>query len=307
MAARAVSDDPAPQVSRVPSATRAAPRTAPSIVSEVLASPGQPLDPQTRSYFEPRFGVDFSSVRVHDDARAADSAVAVNATAYAVGSNGVLGREAPPAHTDAGRRLMAHELTHVVQQSGHEPVVQRQAVPTAPSSDPAAEEDWKIEADEAARRVAESKTMDDRALAERLSLPLNVTKPERFIDEDDAVDFIDKCHQDAVSEDVTLQAAIGNSGLSKLDVLETVDGGFPNTWATKVDQDFHIYDARVIEELRRKLEARKADANEIVGSIAGTLWQRGFPITLAEARDIGQFDILPLVLGRKRLSSRPRK
>src|SRR5918912_2929695 len=58
---------------------------APPIGNEVLRSPGQPLDAATRAYFEPRFGHDFGGVRVHTDARAAQSARAVNALAYTVG------------------------------------------------------------------------------------------------------------------------------------------------------------------------------------------------------------------------------
>src|SRR5262245_44078336 len=54
----------------------------PPIVHEVLRSPGQPLDAQTRAFMEPRFGHDFSGVRVHTDARAAESAQAVNSLAY---------------------------------------------------------------------------------------------------------------------------------------------------------------------------------------------------------------------------------
>jgi hypothetical protein len=89
----------------------------PSIVHEVLRSPGQPLDPATRGFMEPRFRHDFSHVRVHTDERAADSARAVDSLAYTVGRNIVFdaGRYVP--QTAAGRRLLAHELTHVVQQS----------------------------------------------------------------------------------------------------------------------------------------------------------------------------------------------
>ena len=58
----------------------------PPIVHEVLRSPGQPLDAATRAFMEPRFGHDFSGVRVHTDAQAADSARAVNAQAYTVGA-----------------------------------------------------------------------------------------------------------------------------------------------------------------------------------------------------------------------------
>jgi Domain of unknown function (DUF4157) len=60
---------------------------APSIVHEVLSSPGQPLDAESRAFFEPRFGHDFSDVRVHTNERAAKSAEAVHSLAYTVGSN----------------------------------------------------------------------------------------------------------------------------------------------------------------------------------------------------------------------------
>jgi uncharacterized protein DUF4157 len=92
---------------------------APSIVGETLNSgQGRPLDAATRAYFEPRFGQDFSRVRVHTGERAGESARSVNALAYTVGPNIVFGagRYAPAA--PEGRRLLAHELTHVVQQSG---------------------------------------------------------------------------------------------------------------------------------------------------------------------------------------------
>jgi hypothetical protein len=86
-------------------------------VHEVLQLPGQPLDKSTQAYFEPRFGHDFSRVRVHADARAAESARHVSAHAYTVGKDIVFaaGRFSPT--TDDGRRLIAHELTHVVQQT----------------------------------------------------------------------------------------------------------------------------------------------------------------------------------------------
>ena len=89
----------------------------PPIVNRVLASPGRPLDAATRKQFEPRFGADFGAVRIHDDSRANESARAVNAYAYTVGRDMVFatGRYAP--RTTAGAKLLAHELTHVVQKN----------------------------------------------------------------------------------------------------------------------------------------------------------------------------------------------
>jgi hypothetical protein len=84
----------------------------PPIVHEVLRSPGQPLDAATRAFFEPRFGADFSNVRVHDDARAADSANRVNAHAYAVGNHIVFAPDCFAPGAAAGRHLIAHELAH---------------------------------------------------------------------------------------------------------------------------------------------------------------------------------------------------
>lgn len=91
----------------------------PPIVHDVLRSPGQPLDSETRAYMEPRFGQDFSGVRVHADAKAAESARAVNAYAYTVGREVVFGPHQYAPQSSEGRRLVAHELTHVVQQSGN--------------------------------------------------------------------------------------------------------------------------------------------------------------------------------------------
>ena len=88
---------------------------APSIVHEVLRSPGRPLDQSTRNFFEPRFGHDFGDVRIHTDARAVESAHAVDALAYTVGRNIVIDLERVP-DTEKSRRLLAHELAHTVQQ-----------------------------------------------------------------------------------------------------------------------------------------------------------------------------------------------
>jgi len=87
------------------------------VVHEVLRTPGQPLDLATRAFFEPRFGYDFSQVRVHSDAKAVESAQAVNARAYTVGRDVVLGTGQSSLQTPSVRRLFAHELTHVIQQS----------------------------------------------------------------------------------------------------------------------------------------------------------------------------------------------
>ena len=89
----------------------------PSPVHDVVNSGGgQPLEPGVRADMEARLGHDFGDVRVHHDTRAEESARAVNAHAYTVGSNVVFQRDRYDPSSDAGRVTLAHELTHVLQQ-----------------------------------------------------------------------------------------------------------------------------------------------------------------------------------------------
>jgi hypothetical protein len=92
--------------------------TVPASVNHAITSPGMPLEPTLRRDMEQRFSHDFSSVRVHSDSAAEQSAEDVNANAYTVGHNVVFGAGKFSPGEDAGRRLMAHELTHVIQQTG---------------------------------------------------------------------------------------------------------------------------------------------------------------------------------------------
>lgn len=92
------------------------PVVAPPSVQEALCSPGQPLDPGVRAAMDAGFGHHFGNVRVHTDSRAADSARAVNALAYTVGQDIVFASGAYDPSTAPGRRLLAHELAHTIQQ-----------------------------------------------------------------------------------------------------------------------------------------------------------------------------------------------
>jgi len=120
----AACEDEDRKLSRKPSGDRAAVDggEAPPIVHEVLRSPGEPLDPAARAFFEPRFGADLGSVRVHSHELARSSARAVNALAYTVGNHIVFGEGQYAPGTVAGHRLLAHEIAHVIQQTGFQPV-----------------------------------------------------------------------------------------------------------------------------------------------------------------------------------------
>jgi hypothetical protein len=88
----------------------------PPVVGEVLASPGRPLDPPHRTRMESRFGHDFAGVRVHTDQKAARSAREIGAAAYAFGRSIVFGEGQYSPGTASGGYLLAHELTHILQQ-----------------------------------------------------------------------------------------------------------------------------------------------------------------------------------------------
>jgi hypothetical protein len=108
----------------------------PAVTAKInaLHGGGQPLSPSSRAFFEPRFGHDFSQVRVHSDTRAADTAKVVNARAFTVGRDVVFGAGQYTPDSQGGRRLMAHELTHVVQQAPNMGMYKSAALETSPQA-----------------------------------------------------------------------------------------------------------------------------------------------------------------------------
>ena len=112
---RQVGDEEIVQAKKIESTT---PEVTDDLESQIHAirGGGQPLAESERTFFELRFGSDFSQVRVHSDAQAAESAQAVNARAYTVEQDVVFGAGQYAPGTTTGKKLLAHELTHVVQQ-----------------------------------------------------------------------------------------------------------------------------------------------------------------------------------------------
>jgi hypothetical protein len=162
-----------------------APGFAPPVVHQVLASPGRPLDAAARGRMEAGFGADFSAVRVHDDPRAAESAHAVDAHAYTVGSDIVFasGRYAPG--TAAGDRLLAHELAHTLQQGGTPGVLRRDAAPASSSPPTPPARPTELTIDVLAANAPES----DRFLAEEAAQTLGTD-----ITVSSLADLVDQLH-----------------------------------------------------------------------------------------------------------------
>ena len=105
---------------------------APPFVNRTIQSGGKPMDDGTRSFMENRIGYDFSNVKVHTDQVAAKSAQSINALAYTTGNNIVFNEGQYVPSTQSGKRLLAHELTHVVQQGS----LSNQSVQRFPENDP---------------------------------------------------------------------------------------------------------------------------------------------------------------------------
>lgn len=121
-------------------------------VADAIRSSGKPLDGKTRAFMESRFDHDFSRVRVHSDEQASQSAKDVNARAYTVGQDIVFRSGHYSPHTDSGRRLLAHELTHVVQQNKTGQSLQAQSsIKVGPANDA-----YEQQADQVADRVISS-------------------------------------------------------------------------------------------------------------------------------------------------------
>lgn len=163
------------QTKEAPGAT---PTVSPGVQAtvEAMRGGGRPLDGATRAWMEPRFGHSFANVRVHTDESAIKASRMVNALAFTVGPDIAFGAGQYQPASDAGRRLLAHELAHVIQQSGGAPAaIQRQhhgedanvsALPTAPMPDPARREHLSILLDQITIETQQSLQL--RAQADRL-------------------------------------------------------------------------------------------------------------------------------------------
>lgn len=194
------------------------PDTVPDIVHDVLRGPGQPLDPGTRAFFEPRFGHDFSRVRVHTDARAAESARAVNAVAYTVGRDVVFGTGAFSPATTGGRTLIAHELAHTVQQQNGGTGLQALSIgPAAGAAE--SEADGAAQAIMAGRSISLGTSAPVSDLIQRACGPTAIGTPEGCTFSDETIDGPRYLFQVNCDE-----FARGNEDDLRADAMSIVDG-----------------------------------------------------------------------------------
>lgn len=165
----------------------------PEGVNNVLNTSGKPLDTASRDFMEPRFNRDFSDVRVHTDTQAAASAKSINAKAYTSGRDIVFDSGQCDPHSSQGKHLLAHELTHVVQQTGGSESIQRKGP----------------EEDEAAKDAAKKAKIDKakKAVVDRFSVSAVVDGDKNWTEAElitlkDALDML------PMSDKTTLQGII---------------------------------------------------------------------------------------------------
>ena len=170
-----------PQIQRFTGSSPADVATVPASVDRTLASPGRPLEPSLRQDMESRFGHDFSRVLVHSDAAAEQSARDVKAHAYTVGNHIVFGAGRLAPQTSAGKRLLAHELTHVVQQSVATTKTVQREPDGATDIQGKYDVEWKINEGTAQVTYGKKSTtipLGSRENTARLTRELGITKPQ---------------------------------------------------------------------------------------------------------------------------------
>jgi len=230
---------------------------------------GSPLDRATRTTMEARFSRDFSDVRVHTDADAARSAKSINAHAYTVGSDIVFGADRYAPSTASGQHLLAHELTHVVQQGGASAAVQR-AGGDLDQRLRQAEEDWWLTYEEL---IAEGDNYN-AAFAYRVIILLEtVPDGDTFPNEDALNAFISKAEDDADSEE-TIIARTGEWA------VESYTEAFPETWASRV-HDLLTLGFGVMEVMADWLKQREKLSQEAVTLPSG-IYLHGLPVAFEQ-------------------------
>jgi hypothetical protein len=214
---------------------------APEGVGAAVESPGEPLDSSTRRFMDPRFGHSFGHIRVHTDARAARSAAMVNAQAFTIGHDIVFGQGQYRPSTSEGRLLLAHELTHAVQQEGGgREVVNRQADESATPSGTAAKRD-----SGATQRLL-AIIEDVERLQDKGAMGV-ASETERQEDGEELTPFVERLRAVAAGSDEDL----------KLAVL----AGFSSEWVRRAESQLPEDAARVGEESPVSLAAKSLEVS----------------------------------------------
>ena len=203
----------------------------PPAVADSLRSPGRPLTPEVRAFMEPRFGCDFSRVRVHADDKAAESARALHARAYTVGHDLVFAAGQYAPDDSAGKVLLAHELTHVVQQMREPaPILRRSPKLDALKDYTTKQKVWDKDAKAIDLAITQSPTLDRFRPKKARQAKGNVDTQDKEVFSKQYADYA---------------AALGEKSDEIQSDLKTV-GGFTDRKAGKIHLLNHVSDVEVL-------------------------------------------------------------
>ncbi len=265
----------------------------PATVRATLSSAGQPLGASTRSFMEPRFGHNFSDVRLHTGGQAEASAERINARAYTLGRHIVFGAgQYSPASND-GRWLLAHELTHVVQQTGEvgdSPAAAPVAIALSPKNliqraggplDQRLEQEYEFWRAEAESFEGDETKRAEFAVSSRILLLFQGIDGDSFADETELQAFIDEAIRDAGNEDKTFERT-GEWALRATNI-------FPHIWSDRVHDALYL---DVNMGALREERAQKRLAMQVVADrIPRAIGEFGLPVPYAEALALTEFHL----------------
>ena len=274
-------------------ATPASVNAAPAMVRATLSSAGQPLDPGTRSFMEPRFGHNFSDVRLHTGGHAEASAGQINARAYTLGRHIIFGAgQYSPASND-GRRLLAHELTHVVQQTGQvgdSPAAAPVAIALSPKNliqraggplDQRLEQEFEFWRAEAESFEGDETKRAEFAFSSRILLLFQGIDGDSFADEAELQAFIDQAILDAGDEYTTLERT-GEWVLRATNI-------FPHIWSDRVHDALYL-DVNM-GALREERAQQRLAMQVVADRIPRAIGEFGLPVPYAEALTLSEFHL----------------
>ena len=293
----------------------AAPADVPRIVSDVLRSPGRPLDAATRAFFEPRFGHDFGHVRLHTDSAAAKSARSIHAHAYTAGSDIVFAPGQYSPATDTGRSLLAHELTHTLQQSASDTVHRgddqgESSGSTEGSGD--VKGDWEIFDPQDPWRVINYwiERIDAEKEARKLAFGLRfelllLRGPHAWKEWAEFDEFRTICQTNAGDEKLTL-TALGDKNLESEDTQtllptgepgheqpESVPEAFPITWSEKLGK--HFFMLYPLYQIQTDIERKKNELEASGKPIPDHIFDHGLPLDFPGSLYLEKFYLAHLI------------
>lgn len=240
-------------------------------------SGGEPLPAPVRAAMEPRFGADFSGVRVHRDSAAADSARGIGARAYTLGDHIAFGAGQWAPGTNHGDRLIAHELTHSLQDGAATRRVLRDQDDEAGPDSPALGQRLRAERDIAAAEAGQDQDRMLRAYGTRRLILLSRAHPP-FTEENRLEAFLTEAAQLATTEIETLNA-LGPAWAQI--ILDGSPRGFPLTWSGRIHSALSL--GADVNQLAQEYQAELARLTQMAAALPDPVVDSGLPLGADEA------------------------